>query len=61
MNKNDVVKVRGKDIGIITIPSSDRFYNLRKYKSLNLVELENGKLIAVGDDELEIIQQPVEE
>ena len=61
MNKNDVVKVRGKDIGIITIPSPDRFYNLRKYKSLNLVELENGKLIAVGDDELEIIQQPVEE
>jgi len=61
MNKNDVVKVRGKDIGIITIPSSDRFYNLRKYKSLNLVELENGRLIAVGDDELEIIQQPVEE
>ena len=61
MNKDDVVKVKGKDIGIITIPSSDRFYNLRKYKSLNLVELENGKLIAVGDDELEIIQQPVEE
>lgn len=61
MNKNDVVKVREKDIGIITIPSSDRFYNLRKYKSLNLVELENGKLIAVGDDELEIIQQPIEE
>lgn len=61
MNKNDVVKVRGKDIGIITISSSDRFYNLRKYKSLNLVELENGRLIAVGDDELEIIQQPVEE
>lgn len=61
MNKNDVVKVRGKDIGIITISSSDRFYNLRKYKNLNLVELENGRLIAVGDDELEIIQQPVEE
>ena len=61
MNKDDVLKVKVKDIWIITIPSSDRFYNLRKYKSLNLVELENGKLIAVGDDELEIIQQPVEE
>lgn len=61
MNKDDVVKVRGKDIGIIVIPAEERHYGLRQYFSFNLVEMEDGTLKALLDDELEIIQASIEE
>ena len=57
MNKYDLVKIRGKDLGVVLIPSKNEL----GFKSLNLVETEDGTMMAVRDDELEIIQQSIEE
>ena len=57
MNKYDLVKIRGKDLGVVLIPSKNEL----GFKSFNLVEKEDGTMMAVRDDELEIIQQPNEE
>ena len=57
MNKYDLVKIRGKDLGVVLIPSKMEL----DFKSLNLVEAEDGTMKAVRDDELEIIQQSIEE
>ena len=61
MNKDDIVRVRNKDLGVVIIPSKTKQFGLRQYNSLNLVMLENGRLVAVRDDELQLIQQPIEE
>ena len=57
MNKYDLVKIRGKDLGVVLIPSKKEL----GFKSFNLVEKEDGTMMAVRDDELEIIQQSTEE
>lgn len=57
MNKYDLVKIKGKELGVVLIPSKTEL----GFRSFNLVETEDGIMKAVRDDELEIIQQPNEE
>lgn len=61
MNKDDVVRFRNSELGIVKIPSKSFVVGLNKYNSLNLIELEDGRLVAARDDELQLIQQPIEE
>ena len=53
MNSGDLVKIRGKECGIILIPSQTKNYLTRQIKTLNLVETITGTVKALRDDEIE--------
>ena len=61
MKKDDIIKYRGSELGIVIIPSSSRQLGPITYSVLNLVPMEDGRLVAARDDELELIQLPIEE
>lgn len=62
MKVNDFVRVKSRDMyGIVVIPSKEKTFGLLKYKTLNLVLLEDNTKICCRDDDLEIIKATKEE
>ena len=62
MEVNDFVKIKNREdtYGVVLFPSQDRRVGPLKYKSLNVVMLEDGTKIACKDDDLETIE-PIKE